>query len=286
VTDTDDTATRITLWQMVLLVLSLYVLSALFALFAQTVWSLPTEVGRLLVWIDNAICVIFLGDFFYHLAHAPDRFAYLKWGWVDFISSIPGVDVLRWGRALRVLRILRAIRSVRVVLAIVFARRAFGTFATTTVASFLLVVFAAIAILNLETGTAGKMRTASDALWWAFEMLISQGSGSFNPVSIEGRLLGAALSIAGFVLLGTFIAAISTAVLGEEEEKIAIEEAEILVQLRAVETRLAVIDRRLGAIEQHLDGVAPGAPVGPGTPGTKFSLLPATRKSGAESARR
>ncbi len=233
---------------MILLVLSVYVLGALFA---QTFWTLPPEVVRLLDWADNAICVVFLGDFVHHLLTAPDRKAYLKWGWIDLVSSIPTPDMLRWGRAvrmlriLRVLRVLRAVRSVRTVLAIMFAKRAAGLLLTTGLASFLLVIGAAIAILNLEAGPGVKIRTASDALWWSFEMLISQGSGLYNPVTIEGRLLAAALSITGFVLLGAFVAGISASVLGDEEAKIEAEESEILAQVQLVGERLSAIEARL-----------------------------------------
>jgi voltage-gated potassium channel len=242
------------MWQLVLLVLSVYVLGALFA---QTVWALPPEVVRLLDWADTAICVVFLGDFAWHLATEPDRKAYLKWGWIDLISSIPTLDMLRWGRAvrvLRILRVLRAVRSVRTLLAIVFARRAAGLLMTTGVASFLLVIAAAIAILNLEHGPGVKIHDASDALWWSFEMLISQGSGLYNPVTVEGRLLAAALSITGFVLLGAFVGGISASVLGEEEEKIEREESEILKEVSALHAHL-------DAIEARLDRIAPpGAP--------------------------
>lgn len=241
-----DTRTQtLTLWQMILLVLSVYVLGALFA---QTVWTLPSEVVRLLDWADNAICVVFLGDFVHHLLTAPDRKAYLKWGWIDLVSSIPTLDALRWGRAvrvLRILRVLRAVRSVRTVLTIMFAKRAAGLLLTTGLASFLLVIGAAIAILNLEAGPGVKIRTASDALWWSFEMLISQGSGLYNPITIEGRLLAAALSITGFVLLGAFVAGISASVLGEEEAKIEAEESEILAQVQRLGERLAAIEARL-----------------------------------------
>ncbi len=245
---------ELTLWQVVLLVLSVYVLGALFA---QTVWHLEPEVVRLLDWADTAICVLFLGDFCYRVVTAPDRKAYLKWGWIDLVSSIPTLDMLRWGRAvrvLRILRVLRAVRSVRTLLAIVFARRAAGLLVTTGVASFLLVIGSAIAILNLEDGPGVKIRTASDALWWSFEMLISQGSGLYNPVTVEGRLLAAALSITGFVLLGAFVAGMSASVLGEEEEKIEREESEILKEVEALHAHL-------DAIEARLDRIAP--PEGP-----------------------
>ena len=235
----------LTLWQLILLALSVYVLGALFA---KTVWALPPEVVRLLDWSDNAICVVFLGDFVHHLLTAPDRKAYLKWGWIDLVSSIPTLDALRWGRAvrlLRILRVLRAVRSVRTVLAIMFAKRAAGLLLTTALASFFLVIGSAIAILNLEQGPGVKIRTASDALWWSFEMLISQGSGLYNPVTVEGRLLAAALSITGFVLLGAFVAGMSASVLGEEEAKIEAEESEILAQIQGLGERLAAIEARL-----------------------------------------
>lgn len=249
----DDTATRLSMWQLVLLVLSVYVLGALFA---QTVWDLPQEIVLVLDRADTAICIVFLGDFFYHLVAAPDRIAYLKWGWIDLISSIPTVDMLRWGRAvrvLRILRVLRAVRSVRTLIAIMFARRAAGLLLTTALASFLLVVGSAIAVLNLEDGPTAKVRTASDALWWSFEMLISQGSGLYNPVTVEGRLLAAALSITGFVLLGAFVGGISASVLGEEEARIESEESQILDEVRRLNRRLDAIEARLARMGAPVD---------------------------------
>lgn len=244
----DDSVEDMTAWQLVLLVLSVYVLGALAA---QTLWHLDPEVVRVLDWADTVICVVFLADFFHHLATARDRRAYLKWGWIDLVSSIPSLDALRWGRAVRlvrILRVLRAVRSLRVLLAMVFMRRPAGLLVTTATASFLLMLGSAIAILNLESGPTAKVRDASDALWWSFEMLIAQGSGLYNPVTVEGRLLAASLSVAGFMLMGSFIAAISTSVLGAEEERIESTEGEILARSRAIEARLAAIEERLDAL--------------------------------------
>ena len=235
----------LTPWQLVLLVLSIYVLGALFV---QTAWQLPPEINGVLDWADNAICILVLADFFYHLATARDRAAFLRWGWIDLVSSIPALDFLRWGRAirlLRILRVLRAVRSVRALLAVIFARRGAGLLLTTGVSSFLLLIGSSIAIINLEGGPGLKIQSASDALWWSFEMLISQGSGLYTPVTVEGRMVAAALGFTGFVLLGAFVAGISTAVLGEEEARIESEEAEILAEVRRLGERLDAIERRL-----------------------------------------
>jgi voltage-gated potassium channel len=251
---TTSSAGDVGAWQLVLLALSIYVLGALFA---QAVWTLDPEVLRILDWADTGICLVFLADFFHHLIAAPDRRAYLRWGWIDLVSSIPTLDMLRWGRAVRVLRILRAlraVRSVRTLVAAVIARRASGLLLSTALVSFLLVVGAAIAILNLEGGPGHRIASAGDALWWAFEMLISQGSGLYNPVTAEGRLLAVALSISGFVLLGAFVGGVSASVLGEEEQKIEAGESRIEAEAGEILARIRAIDARLEGIERRLEG--------------------------------
>jgi len=58
------------------------------ALFVEAVYKLPASIAALLKLFDTIICFIFLGDFFYRLYHAEKRLAFLKWGWIDLVSSI------------------------------------------------------------------------------------------------------------------------------------------------------------------------------------------------------
>lgn len=233
--------------------LSLFVLGALLA---ETVLTLSKAVLQLLNWIDTAICVVFIGDFAYGLARAPDRIAFLKWGWIDLVSSIPHFEVLRWGRVarvVRILRVLRALRSVRTVLKMLFARRAAGVFVITSVATFLVVAFSAIGILNLEDVPASNIRTAGDALWWSFEMLTSQSSTRYYPVTTGGRVLAVGLMFAGAAVFGTYVAAISAALVGSEEERIESEEARILAELRALRTRVDALGTQLAQTKHEED---------------------------------
>lgn len=247
----DPDAQRVTLWQVVLLVLSLFVLVSLLA---ETMLELPEAVATLLQWADTSICVVFLGDFFYNVATARDRLEYLKWGWIDLVSSIPNLDLLRWGRLVRmvrILRILRAIRSVRTVFKMLFANRAASVFVTTAVATFLVVAFSSIGILNLEDVPHANIRTAGDALWWSFEMLTSQSSSRNYPVTTGGRVLAVALMFAGAGVFASFIAVVSTLIMGEEEEKIESEEAEILAELRELRTRVDALGAQLHTLIQE-----------------------------------
>ncbi|MFA5205647.1 MAG: ion transporter, partial [Lentisphaeria bacterium] len=188
---------RITLWQVLMLFLSVYVLGAVFV---ETIFPLPPETSALLTQIDSLACVVFIGDFFFHLFTAKDKRAYLKWGWIDLVSSIPNLQLLRWGRfarVIRILRILRGIRSTKLILQFLFANRAKGTLASVALISFVLVVFSSIAILNCETSPEANIKTAGDALWWSFSTITTVGYGDCYPVTTLGRIIAAILMTAG-----------------------------------------------------------------------------------------
>src|SRR6185436_18356738 len=89
-------------FQLVILVLSLVVLAALVA---DTFFHVPPEISRILQAVDLVVCVVFLIDFLVRFRRAKSKLAFMKWGWIDLLASVPSVSFLRWGRAVRVLRI-------------------------------------------------------------------------------------------------------------------------------------------------------------------------------------
>ena len=142
----DNSQKQLTGLPVLMLVLSVYVLVALFA---DTAFHLPVQVSALLRTLDTIICFVFLGDFFHHLYRAENRLAFLKWGWVDFISSIPMLTVFRWGRVvpmIRVIRILRGARSVKHILHVLFKNEARGFFGTVALVTATLLIFASLAM--------------------------------------------------------------------------------------------------------------------------------------------
>ena len=191
-------------FQFVILALSVYVLVALFL---QSIGAVDAKTSELLDYIDDAICVIFIADFAVRLARAGSKREFLRWGWIDLASSIPGAHALRIGRVariVRVLRIVRALRSTKMLLQYFFRNRAQGTFATVALISMTLTIFSSIAILNLEVGPDANIRTPMDALWWSFVTITTVGYGDRYPVTPEGRLVAIVLMTAGVGLFGTF----------------------------------------------------------------------------------
>lgn len=185
------------------LVLSIYVLVALVL---DTLITFPSEVSRMLTLIDNLICGVFLFDFAYRFYQAEDKLSFMKWGWIDLISSIPTLDFMRAGRALRLvrlLRILRAFRSTRHLVQHVFKTRTQGTLTTAVLIAILMVLFSSIAILQVEDDPNSNIKTAEDAIWWAYVTITTVGYGDKYPVTSEGRLIAAVLMTVGVGLFGT-----------------------------------------------------------------------------------
>lgn len=228
----------LTFYQLLILFLSIYVL---LALFVQAAFPLSDQATLLIEKIDFIICGIFIYDFFVRLYKAESRLSFLKWGWIDLVSSIPMFEFLRWGRLvriIRILRILRAFRSTKVLVHHLFRNRAKGTFATVALISVVMVLFSSIAILNLENAAESNIKTPSDAIWWAFTTITTVGYGDRFPVTHEGRVIAVVLMTAGVGLFGTFTAYVASYFLDAEREKEESEIQQLLEEVRSLRTQL------------------------------------------------
>jgi voltage-gated potassium channel len=201
----NDAPKRSAAYELLVLGLSLYVLVVLAI---ESLVSLDPATRAILSYADTAICFVFLFDFFTNLIKAKSKLAYLRWGWIDLVSSIPTVDVLRAGRAVRVvrvIRVLRGFRSVKRLSSYLLEKRAQAAMSVAVLLSILFVIVSAVAILQFEARAENaNIKTAEDALWWAYVTITTVGYGDRFPVTIEGRFVAAALMTVGVGMFGTF----------------------------------------------------------------------------------
>ncbi len=181
---------------------------ALCSLAVQNISQPSVEVFKILIYADYFTCSLFFVDFLASLYFARNRRAYfLKWGWIDLLSSIPAIEPMRWGRAariLRVLRVLRGLRATKIIASAILRRRSQSAFLAVCLVSFLLIVFSSIAVLHVEAGASGaNIASADDAVWWSVVTITTVGYGDRFPVTAEARLIGAILMITGVGLFGT-----------------------------------------------------------------------------------
>ncbi|SER21198.1 voltage-gated potassium channel [Amphritea atlantica] len=195
-------------YQLFLLALSIYVL---IVVFFETFLITDPEVSLILQRIDLCICFVFLGDFFVNLYHANNKISYLKWGWIDLLSSIPLVDPFRWGRLARIVRILRFIRTIKSLKLLVSSIQASKFQSLTFVViliTFVAYTVCASLILELESSYEGGINTANEALWWAFLNIMNAKVSITQAQSTGGMVATVVLNKIGLLLFAYFNAMI------------------------------------------------------------------------------
>lgn len=210
---------NLTAFQLVILVLSFYVIGALVV---DVFFDLSEEMSQLLQYIDLVVCFFFFLDFAIRFRAAHNKRRFMRWGWIDLLASIPA-GVLFAGRLVRmvqVIRVLRAIKSMNMIWRILFRNRAEGLFASVATATLLLVAFGSMTMLMVESpNPESSIDTAEEALWWAFVTVTTVGYGDFYPITTLGRVVAVALMIAGVGLFGSFAAYISSLFIGDQEDE-------------------------------------------------------------------
>lgn len=191
-------------YKLFLLAVSLYVL---LVVFLETFVISDPELLVLLQRIDFCICILFLGDFFVNLYMAERKLAYLKWGWIDLVSSIPMVEPLRWGRVARIVRIMRFLRSMKSLKLLISAIQA-SRFQSLTLVVMLITFVAytvcAGLILELERDYPSKINTANEALWWAFLNIMNAKISVTEAQSTGGMLATVVLNKIGLLVFAYF----------------------------------------------------------------------------------
>ena len=160
VLDEHCAAEHLGLLQVLALILSVYVLVALFI---RATVNLSPDAVEILDWLDLFVCGVFLADFFVRFHRAPSKAKFLKWGWIDFVSSIPMLNIFRVGRVVRIVRVFRILRAFRSTkyLVVYFLRYRKGTsLAAVAAISFCIMVFAAIAVMNFEDLPESNIKNA------------------------------------------------------------------------------------------------------------------------------
>ena len=190
---------------------------------ADLIFKFSDDVKTLFIYSDYIICFLFFSDFCIRFSRADSKLAFMKWGWIDLLASIPIIEVFRYGmffRILRIVQLLRALKSLKIVLSFILKKRIQNTVSIVALLSLVLVFVGALAMLHFEKGMpTSNIKNAGDALWWAFVSMTTVGYGDFYPVTFEGRIVAGILMTAGVGLFGTFTGLAATWFIGEKEDQ-------------------------------------------------------------------
>jgi voltage-gated potassium channel len=220
----------------------------------------PTR--QALLWIDLPISLIFLADSFGCLRRAPDKAAYLRWGWLDFVGSVPLLLPLRVTRLARLARGWRTIRQrrLRQVGVDMDQNRAESAALITVFLVIVALTSATIAVLEFESQVPhATIDSAGDAFWWAIVTLATVGYGDYYPVTLWGRVAAIALMTVGvgvFGVLASYLANLFLPTTPDDDGSADLDE---------IKSELAALNRRLDAIQAMLGDREPTSPEDTGT---------------------
>jgi voltage-gated potassium channel len=188
-------------------------------LYISSIYQFSQSTTLLLQRIDFGICLIFLSEFFYNLYKSESKKKFLIGHWIDFISSIPFVGVLRIGRFVRIIRIFRLIRSGKMFVEYINKNKSYSTLQMVLIFTGLLIILSSISVFIIENPVNPEFGSLLDSFWWSVITLSTVGYGDVVPITPEGKLFSVLLIGMGIVLIGTLTGFLTDYFVGDEEIK-------------------------------------------------------------------
>jgi voltage-gated potassium channel len=235
------------IYQLFIVALTVFSLAMVVAYYLLPLTAATKEA---LLWIDVPISLIFLADALGCLRRAADKRAYLKWGWLDFVGSIPLILPLRIARLGRLGRAWRTLRLRRLsqVGEDLDQNRAESAALITIFLVIVVLTTANIAVLEFESEVPqANIRSAGDAFWWAIVTLATVGYGDYYPVTASGRIAAVALMTVGVSIFGVLASYLANLFLPTSmDDDGDLDLAEIKAELTALNARLDALQAVLG----------------------------------------
>lgn len=175
---------------------------------------LSTSTRDLLIVMEDALCVVFLFDFFRSLFRAQHKWTYFLrgGGWLDLLGSVPfsAFAVFRVARVFRIIRVMRTLRGSD------FREMLLDRLAESTLLFTLLIVLVLIFVIGAVVAWAehgapnANIQTYPEAVWWAVVTITTVGYGDYFPVTTVGRVAAVILMFCGLGVIGVLSSYLAT----------------------------------------------------------------------------
>jgi voltage-gated potassium channel len=192
------------------------------------------------------VALLFLLEFSVRFLDAPSRLHYLRGHWLDLVTCIPLIGVLR---VLRFARLLRFLRIAAVIRAFLVGRESGAEIRGSRVgwllAPTLLIFWAASAygFWLVEHGVNPAIKNFGDALYLSFLTATTLGYGEVRPVTADGRIIAGLVIFAAIGLFGFASSQLTLLWLGQEED------------VSALKRRLFSVQKELAAQHNMLEQI-------------------------------
>jgi voltage-gated potassium channel len=233
------------------------------------------EVKEVLRILDTIYAFVFLADFALRMWMANDRRGYFfRLGWLDLITSLPGIPALRIIRGVITIRHARRFFDVTPdeLDQIAQEQLAQNVLFITILLGLVVISVGSILIVLVEPRAAdGQIQSGGDAMWWSLVTISTVGYGDEVPVTPAGRWIAAFTIVVGVAIFTTVTSFLSSTFVGrnakrQREEQIALARANA-AQLEAMVERILILEEKIASALDIAD-TRQGEPAGDaGQPG-------------------
>jgi voltage-gated potassium channel len=216
-------ARNITTYDLIIGILAVFSLILLIPIYFG---NLSSQDKTVLIYLEDALCAVFLFDFFRSLRLASNKWGYfLKGGgWLDLLGSIPFSALFAIFRVARLFRIVRQLRRMTGgELRRMFTRRlAQSTLLFTLVVALILVfTISWLVLLAEQSAPNANIKTYHDAVWWAFVTITTVGYGDYYPVTGWGQCMAVILMFFGLGIIGVLSSYLASTFISRQRRRAA-----------------------------------------------------------------
>lgn len=177
-------------------------------LVAPVAFELSPVALRALELVKVFVWLMFYGEMFAKLAVSVDRLRTLRRNWLLII--ILASPLLVPLRVIRIVRLVSIMRVLRLQSALRYMKprmqKLVLSFEETILVVGIFVLCAGFLMWQVELKNGGAITTYDDAMWWAIITITTVGYGDIVPATIEGKVIGAVVSLVGIVMFMVLVA--------------------------------------------------------------------------------
>jgi len=170
----------------------------------QAIWYYPDATWfQYMNGFGNLLWLLFVIDLVFRFVVTPVKRGFFKNNLIDTITV-----VVPQFRAIRALRALSGSSFISKKTGLISG----GGLTSALIAALIVVWVGSLMVLNAERSASNaQIKTAGEAVWWAFETVTTVGYGDFVPVTWNGRALAVLVMLVGISVLGVVTASLSAA---------------------------------------------------------------------------
>ena len=233
---------------------------AIVALLVLLQWHF--EVSKLIlplydIAINWVIWLFFVIESAIFLMLVDDKSRYLKQNWMNWVVIIVGIPLLFnvWFDFYRYAKPVLAIILLTPWMGLLKRSLTDNKLSTTLISVVVVVILAGVLISGMDPAIHNPWQ----GIWWAWVTMSTVGYGDYAPVSIAGRIVGAAIILLGLCFFAILTANFSSMFLKREVSKGRFKEGKdikkVLDRIEDVEERDEIILQHLKSIEKRLDEI-------------------------------